>query len=76
MQLFTVLMQRGIEKRPLDRTPPASEHILKQPNPGTTNMEQVSMNIRQMAKFSVDKLRKCIAIERCHIKYFFQQFDK
>lgn len=68
-------MQKGIEKLPAILTP-SPARIVALPNVGATNMEDIPLRIRQLAKCAVARLRSRIQIESCNIKYFFQGFDR
>lgn len=69
-----VFLQREIERLPSHLTP-SPNRIVALPHPGATNMEDVPLKIRQLAKCAIARLRHRVLIESCNIKYFFQAFD-
>ncbi|CAL8106536.1 unnamed protein product [Orchesella dallaii] len=71
----SIFIQKGIEKLPAILTP-SPGRILGLPNVGATNMEDIPLRIRQLAKCAVARLRSRVQIECCNIKYFFQGFDR
>ncbi|XP_021944128.2 uncharacterized protein LOC110842654 [Folsomia candida] len=71
----SIFLQRGIEKMPLILTP-SPDRIMAIPRAGATNMEDIPLRIRQLAKCAIARLRSRVELESCNIKYFFKGFDR
>lgn len=55
---------------------PSPDRIMAIPRAGATNMEDIPLRIRQLAKCAIARLRSRVELESCNIKYFFKGFDR